>query len=318
MALSPTGQRLDWDFDWNSDALEVLLVEDGQNAVTTATEHESVSAHSPVYSPFSDGSTDSGVAAGALLSEEDELLAGLFGPDFPLFSEPCEPAPQSPPDTTSSEVPSSPSPQSDITTTAVVRPSLSRAAKSTNPLTLAPTRQKRRMYEFDFDTDPEPITSRNGKKLTPDQLDRNRKNAEAARQNRQRKKKYLEEMEKDRVTAKADNVILRTKCAELQAKNKKLENEVDYLRSVLANQSTLASLIKNIPGTPGVNLTTSFSRKRPNETTGESSSSASPAKRAKRGSESNAPKSGGVCLHVSKGAVSLEFCAQCSQQAVQS
>jgi len=47
------------------------------------------------------------------------------------------------------------------------------------------------MYEFDFDTDPEPITSRNGKKLTPDQLDRNRKNAEAARHDRQRKKKDL-------------------------------------------------------------------------------------------------------------------------------
>ena len=311
MALSPTGQPLDWDFDWNSDTLEVLLSEDGQNAVTTATEHESVSAHSPIYSPFSDGSTDSGIAAGALFSEEDELLAGLFGPDFPFLSKPRDPAPQSPPDTTSSEVPA---PQSD-TTTAVVRPSLSRAAKSAKPLALAPTRRKQTMYEFDFDT--EPITSGDSQKLTPDQLERNRRNAEAARQNRQRKKKYYEEMEKDRATAKADNVILRTKCAELQAKNRKLENEVDYLKSVLANQSTLASLIKNIPGTPGVNLTTSFSRKRPNETTGESSSS-SPPKRAKRGSESNAPKSGGVCLHVSKGAVSLEFCAQCSQQAVQS
>ena len=128
----------------------------------------------------------------------------------------------------------------------------------------------------------------------------------------------MDDLEKDRKHVRADNIVLKTKCAELQARNRKLENEVDYLRNVLANQSTLASLIKNIPNTPGVNLTCSFSRKRPNEVI-EDPSEGTSNKRPKRGSNTTGPqKSGGICLHVSDGAVSLEFCAQCSQQATQS
>lgn len=142
----------------------------------------------------------------------------------------------------------------------------------------------------------------------PKVLERNRKNAEAARQNRQKKKQYVETLEKERISMRAENVVLKTKCRELQEKTRKLQDEVTYLKSVLANQSTLASLIQNIPNSPDVKLTSSFSRKRPVE--GDTSTGAS-AKRVKKDSTTT----GGVCLHVSKDVVSLEFCATCSKQA---
>ena len=142
----------------------------------------------------------------------------------------------------------------------------------------------------------------------PKVLERNRKNAEAARQNRQKKKQYVDNLEKERISMRAENVVLKTKCRELQEKTRKLQDEVTYLKSVLANQSTLASLIQNIPNSPDVKLTSSFSRKRPVE--GDKSTGAS-AKRVKN----DLTTTGGVCLHVSKDVVSLEFCAMCSKQA---
>ena len=157
---------------------------------------------------------------------------------------------------------------------------------------------------------PELTSNTQGKSQDPEPkvLERNRKNAEAARQNRQKKKQYVETLEKERISMRAENVVLKTKCRELQEKTRKLQDEVTYLKSVLANQSTLASLIQNIPNSPDVRLTSSFSLKRPVE--GDTSTGAS-AKRVKKDSTTT----GGVCLHVSKDVVSLEFCATCSKQA---
>jgi hypothetical protein len=178
------------------------------------------------------------------------------------------------------------------------------------------------MFGADFESldldspPPQSLPHAESKKSAPlGVVDKSRKNAEAARQNRLKKKKYMEELEGDRSRIKAENVVLKTRCSELQTKNRKLETEVAYLRSVLANQSTLASLIKNIPGTPGVNLSSSFSRKRPSESLDNLPPSTS-AKRS-RCDPNGARHSGGVCLHVSKDSVSLEFCAQCSLNSAQ-
>ncbi len=144
-------------------------------------------------------------------------------------------------------------------------------------------------------------------KLGKVQLDKNKKNAEAARQNRIKKKKYVEDLEKERYLLKTENVVLRTKCREFQTKANKLQAEVLYLKSVLANDSVLASLITNIPKVPEVKLTSSF-RKRPNE-----SEELSSCKKVKI-----AATKGGICLHVAKDIVSLELCQHCSKQAAQS
>jgi len=157
--------------------------------------------------------------------------------------------------------------------------------------------------------DPVPEVTAIKKEPEPKCVEKNRKNAEAARQNRQKKKKYLESLEHERISMKAENVVLKTKCRELQENVKKLNEEVAYLKSVLENQSTLASLIQNIPNAPNVKLTSSFARKRPNE---GGRSVGTSVKRARKDITT-----GGVCLHVSKDVVSLEFCASCSKQAVQ-
>lgn len=300
MALSPTGIPLDWDC---SSALEALLAEgqDGESVPTDLQCGEGDNQHpSPAYSPFSDSSVDSGFIT-PLVSEEDQLLTGLFGPDCPLL---CDPG-----TSLSNPAPSS-YPQPSSSSGAVLAP-----LKHNHPSSMLQSST----FELDDVSSPPQVDlcALTTKKNAVNPLDRSRKNAEAARQNRLKKKKYIEDLEKDRSRLKAENVIMKTRCTELQTKNRKLETEVEYLRSVLANQSTLASLIQNIPGTPGVNLSTSFTRKRASVTANVSTPSTPSSKRPRCDSE-NSSLSGGICLHVSKDNVSLEFCSQCSLTAAQS
>lgn len=315
MALSPTGAHLSLDWDCTG-ALEALLAEDG------------LENSSPLYSPFSDvGSTqsvDSGYGA-PLPSEEDQLLVGLFGPDCPLL---CEPT-SSTASLSQSSSASLSSPRLPASGDGPRTPASSVSQKVSTTTILAPVEQNHQqnsMFEYGdhFDLDspsPPPTTQPDPKKsVAVASLDKSRKNAEAARQNRLKKKKYMEDLEKDRARLKAENVVVKTRCVELQNKYKKLETEVAYLKSVLANQSMLATLIKNIPGTPGVNLTSSLSRKRPGEMDQSSTETASPPLKRLKNSTTEVGKlnhTGGVCLHVSNENVSLELCSQCSLKAAQ-
>lgn len=232
-----------------------------------------------VPSPFSDTSSDSGILGSANSTEEEVFLAGLFGSDFSLMQctslDAYSPTP-SPPD------------QSVSSPTECLHPVPSMSSKQNSRASTSGTAAGR----------------------LDSVAEKNRKNAEAARQNRIKKKKYMEGLEKERASLKRDNVLLKTKCHEYQTKCQRLQSEVDYLRSVLANDSVLASLIQNIPDVPGVNLTSSF-RKRPSDDS-NSSSSQGVAKRPRVAS------TGGVCLHVAKNVVSLEFCENCSKLAVSS
>lgn len=293
MALSPTGIPLDWDC---SSALEALLAEsqDGETVPADLQCGEGDNP-SPAYSPFSDSSADSGFITP--LASEDQLLTGLFGPDCPLI---CDPGTSPAPSTYS---------QPSSSNCAVLPP-----LKQHPPCSML----QNSTFELDEVSSPPQVYALAAKKNAVDPLDRSRKNAEAARQNRLKKKKYMEDLEKDRSRLKAENVIMKTRCTELQTKNRKLETEVEYLRSVLVNQSTLASLIKNIPGTPGINLSTSFSRKRSSVTADISTPSSTLSSKKLRHDSENSNVSGGICLHVSKDNVSLEFCAQCSLKSAQS
>lgn len=138
--------------------------------------------------------------------------------------------------------------------------------------------------------------------------DRNRKNAEAARVNRQRKKAYIQGLEGKlaEANAHAEQLQKRLQVAEAERESWKKENE--YLKAVLANQSALAGLLKNIPGTKGVSLSSSvLSSKR----SAEMDHSYTPNKKQCSRSLSTA----GVCLHVDNDNVSLEFCHHCAQKA---
>lgn len=85
------------------------------------------------------------------------------------------------------------------------------------------------------------------------------KSAVAARENRQKKKMYVEGLEKSVDKLSTENDILKRNVTNMKRTVESLTNEVQYLRSVLANQSALSALLKNISNTPGVQFATSLS-----------------------------------------------------------
>jgi len=159
-------------------------------------------------------------------------------------------------------------------------------------------------------------------------VEKNRKNAEAARENRQKKKRYVESLERENADLKEFKTQTSAENSALKSQVDILKEEVTYLRSVIANQGTLSLLLKNISSTPGISLSTSFTapnadddeqaddsrraslRKRKSE-----SAASSEGPQAKKKSSAKQGTSGGVCLHVCKEKVSLEFCSSCSKNA---
>jgi len=171
-----------------------------------------------------------------------------------------------------------------------------------------------------------------GKKLSEEDdkaiAERNKRNAIAARENRQKKKKYVEGLENDVAILKEENKTLKTRNESMTTMIRKLSDEVKYLRSVLANESTISLLLKSVASTPGISLSSSLlhssgseGNEKENVKEGErqyvtrskkrrSDDEATPSKRSR--------SSGGVCLHVNDGKVSLELCAKCERKATQS
>lgn len=137
------------------------------------------------------------------------------------------------------------------------------------------------------------------------------KSAIQARINRQKKKAYIEGLEEEVAGLSKANKKLTLQVQTLQKDKRLLKEEVRYLKSVLANQSTLSALLKNIENVDGVQLSSSFevTRKR-------SADDHDYGKPAKSGRYFDVAPSGGVCLHVSNSSkVSMEFCAKCSGMA---
>ncbi|XP_064621696.1 uncharacterized protein LOC135484291 [Lineus longissimus] len=228
----------------------------------------------------------------------------------------------------------------------------------------------------DYSEYEESLVDENGKKMT--------RNAINARENRMRKKQFIEGLQKSVKDLSSENGALKRQVSDMQSTIESLTKDVLYLKGVLANQSHLSALLRNIHNTPGVNFSSSFelpaplaeedidgdagspktSRKRDNDCLNTCSNdeenqiphpSTSDTPRSKvqkldhaynrpvtrrspgtkntdkqkhekisdndRQKESdkfrdlNLQDAGGVCLHVSKGNVSLEFCASCSRNA---
>ena len=144
--------------------------------------------------------------------------------------------------------------------------------------------------------------------------ERNRKNAIAAKVNRQKKKHYVQGLEAQVASLESENHQLQTWYSRSQESVTRLQSEVKYLKNVLANQSTLSKLLCNIPQIDGIVLSTSF-----NATTDDCHMthckdvgldiSLSPKKE-----KIDSDGVGGVCLHVLGNTASLEFCATCSER----
>ena len=142
------------------------------------------------------------------------------------------------------------------------------------------------------------------------------KNAILARENRRRKKEYLTSLESELSTLKSDNEDLTTKLSSANETIDNLNDEIEYLKSVIANETTLGALLQNIPTATGVSL------KRGRQT--KPTSQPAPEKRRKVDHDylslttaANNSSRPGVCLHVADGSVSLEFCSKCNVRSQQ-
>lgn len=158
--------------------------------------------------------------------------------------------------------------------------------------------------------------------------DRKKDNAEAARENRRKKKAYILGLEKEVTQLRAEKNVLTGKSFQLEGKVKELSEEVEYLKSILANESMLSKLIERV--NPVVSLSTFCSSRQTAQTDSESGKENTVSTRSRKRAynsqkatqqqnesdkRSRKSGSGGVCLHVKDNKVSLEFCHICSKKA---
>ncbi|XP_072466769.1 CREB/ATF bZIP transcription factor [Notamacropus eugenii] len=134
--------------------------------------------------------------------------------------------------------------------------------------------------------------------------------AAAARLNRLKKKEYVMGLESRVRGLAAENQELRAENRELGKRVQALQEESRYLRAVLANETGLARLLSRLSG-GGLRLTTSLFRDSP---AGDHDYALPLGERQQEAAEDEDP-AGGVCLHVDKDKVSVEFCSACARKA---
>ena len=156
--------------------------------------------------------------------------------------------------------------------------------------------------------------------------ERRKRDALAAKQNREKKKKYVTELEQSVDRLKKENTILKKNEAETLKAVEDLRSQVSYLKSVIANQSQLAIILNSLSSASGLNLCSSalqigdeLPRKKSRGEQGEAIPTGK-SDNAKRGydkptEDCTMGNPAGVCLHVTQNKVSLEFCGSCSKMA---
>ena len=154
----------------------------------------------------------------------------------------------------------------------------------------------------------------------------NNRNAIMARLNRQRKKRYVGNLESEVSTLRKQNTSLLAENSDLKVSISKCREELTYLRHVLENQSMLSSVIKAVSCVPGVNLrgvvkASDKVDKSENKASGKGrfgniakQEGLNEGNGIHQGESSSAQKSNGsgVCLHIQKENVSIEFCHHCN------
>ena len=145
--------------------------------------------------------------------------------------------------------------------------------------------------------------------------DKSRKNARQAKLNREKKKAYIADLENQVKHLTKENGKLNDQVKEAVKEKARCMQEVNYLRSVLLNQSTLSKLLSGLPDIQGVRLRSSLALDRPRA--GLDHDYGFDENFLTSGDNSKALYSGGICLHVNKDAASLEFCSFCAKSASQ-
>lgn len=119
----------------------------------------------------------------------------------------------------------------------------------------------------------------------------------------------IKRLEKDSVELTESNRVLSDKNQALNERISALEDQVEYLERVLVNESSLSSILNTITEHSGLKIQGNSllnSQKRKRQDIDDEN-----AMTAKKNNYSASPKSGGVCLHLAPGRVSLEFCQEC-------
>lgn len=150
----------------------------------------------------------------------------------------------------------------------------------------------------------------------------NSKNAIAARENREKKKQYVANLERDLKHYKEENSKNVALLDTFKKNQEALVTEVQYLRGCLANSAEISAVIREVKKIPnvkqvttslGINSKNQESRKRCLRSENEENESG-PAKKKRLQALTGSDRAG-ICVHVNDGAISLEFCSQCHRSA---
>ncbi|XP_023243090.1 CREB/ATF bZIP transcription factor-like isoform X3 [Centruroides sculpturatus] len=87
------------------------------------------------------------------------------------------------------------------------------------------------------------------------------KNVIVARENREKKKKYLKDLKESCVSFASEIGSLKAENATLREENKNLHEQVEYLKNVIANSEQLGILIKGVRTIPGLKWNSPVKRK---------------------------------------------------------
>ena len=140
------------------------------------------------------------------------------------------------------------------------------------------------------------------------EAERRRKTRLRSKNYRKRRADYLKSTEAECGQLRETNIVLNDKNIELGKKISNLEKQVEYLEKVIANESALSAVLGTIIKHSGLSFNNnplginSLKRKRVNNVNDENEPE------TKRSSD-------GVCVHLTPGGMSLEFCRECDLNA---
>jgi len=144
------------------------------------------------------------------------------------------------------------------------------------------------------------------------------RNAIAARENREKKKQYIESLKKELAIKNKEVLAMKSSMTSITERNKELECETAYYKAIVANMPQIAALIDHMASAPNVKLIgTSFTSgeqvladvlKKPTHSTAIDSNSVRKSHRIAAKVES-----AGICFHVNNNNMSLELCSKCSE-----
>lgn len=188
--------------------------------------------------------------------------------------------------------------------------------------TRAPREKKRKIEAvYDDDSDADSVVTVSTKGKPGRKQSRSAKcmsrNAVAARENREKKKAYIDGLERQLKETREANKKLMARVNTLQQENGELVTERDYFKGVLANDSSISILIRQLASTNQIQLVGTHFEAKPSATT----EAAKPLRKSHRiattkgdTSPAIAGPTSGICLHIHNKKVSLEVCAKCSQK----